>query len=310
MALGRSSRRPTIWTSSDCRAGMSKALIDPLEDAQARRPARRRRPGLAAERDPGQGGRLEQRQDLGDHQDAVPVPAVDEHAGHRAEEEGRGEPREADHAEQPGGIRAGEAEDQPAGRQPGHPGADEGHALAGEEEAVVPVRERPAHRRAGADSRSGPASADAMIAPLPRTAVGARPIGDRSGRSREPLRAAARQPACRRLGRGAARSPAEQQRTKGRWGAAGVGMAGSSGPSPAGSPGSRAEGLAVLYGSTRRVARPLRSGAPRTRSDAGPVPHLHGRWHRAGPPIEAPPLGAPHEVEDVPGSDSWAPTTR
>ncbi len=84
MALGRSSRSSTIWTTIDCRAGMSKALMRPWKTLSARTCQTWMTP---AERERREQRRLDHRQDLRDEQDAVAIPAVDEHAGERREEE-------------------------------------------------------------------------------------------------------------------------------------------------------------------------------------------------------------------------------
>ena len=132
MAFGRSSRFSTISTTKAWRAGMSKALISPWKRLSARTCQMLIDAG---ERQPRQRRRLEHGEDLGDHQQPVAVPAVDEDAGEGGEQERGDLPGEADQAEQE--RRAGQPVDQPAGRDPRHPGADQRDGLAGEEEPVV-----------------------------------------------------------------------------------------------------------------------------------------------------------------------------
>ena len=93
----------------------------------------------SAEGEHGEGEGLQHGEVLGPDQGAVPVPAIDPDPGKGAEEKGRDLSEEGDEAEHPG--RAGEAVDQPAGGDAGHPGADEREALAAEEEAVVAASE-------------------------------------------------------------------------------------------------------------------------------------------------------------------------
>ena len=101
---------------------------------------------FAAEGDHRQQGRLDQRQYLRDDEEAVAVPAIDEDAGERSQEEGRHLAGEADQAEQEGRVRAAEAEDEPAGGDARHPGADQRDALADEEQPVVAVGQGPPQR--------------------------------------------------------------------------------------------------------------------------------------------------------------------
>ena len=137
MALGRCARSSTISTTNDWRAGVSNALMIPWTTCSTRMYAT---VIDAGERQHGERERLQHREHLRDDQDAMPVPAVDEHAGERREHERRDLAAEADDAEQQ--RRAGEPIDQPARGNARDPGADQRDALSAEEEAVVSGAER------------------------------------------------------------------------------------------------------------------------------------------------------------------------
>src|SRR5208282_1600782 len=78
---------------------------------------------------------------LGPHQDFAPVDAVDNDPGHGCEKECRYLPGEAYGAQQKRGF--GEAVDEPGGRDARHPRADEGDALAAEEETKIAMAQSP-----------------------------------------------------------------------------------------------------------------------------------------------------------------------
>ena len=83
------------------------------------------------ERQGGQGQRLGHRQNLGDHQDAMAIPAVEPNARDGRHEERRDLAHEAGEPQEEGGI--GELVDDPTHGEPGHPRADERNTLAREE---------------------------------------------------------------------------------------------------------------------------------------------------------------------------------
>ncbi len=120
MAFGRSSRSSTISTTKACRAGVSKALISPCTSCSTMISPTVM---MCISASTASGRRLQRREDLRDHQDAVPVPAIDQHAGHRSEKEHRDLAAEAGDAEQQ--LRAGEAIDQPARGHAREPRADQ-----------------------------------------------------------------------------------------------------------------------------------------------------------------------------------------
>jgi hypothetical protein len=85
--------------------------------------------------------RLHHREDLRDHQHAMAVPAVDPDARHRRQKKRRdltGEPRDPEQHRRPR-----KPVDQPARRDPAHPGPDERDALPGEEQSVIARSQRP-----------------------------------------------------------------------------------------------------------------------------------------------------------------------
>ena len=84
--------------------------------------------------------RLQHGEDLRHDQGAVPVPAVDPHAGDRSEEEHRDLRAETDDAQQDGRPR--QPVDQPTGGDAGHPRADQRDGLSAEKQPVVPGFER------------------------------------------------------------------------------------------------------------------------------------------------------------------------
>ena len=98
----------------------------------------------APQRQHGHGQGLQHGEHLGEDQQVVAIPAIDEHAGERGEKERGKLPGKAHHAEHQ--RRAGQAIDQPPGGDPRHPGADQREALAVEEQAEIPMRQRPPHR--------------------------------------------------------------------------------------------------------------------------------------------------------------------
>ena len=132
IAFPRSARSSIISITKAWRAGMSKALIMPWNSASADHP---RQVQVTRERQSSHRQRLHHRQDLGDHQDAMAVPAIQPDAGDRRHEERRDLAQEAGESQEKRGI--GELVDDPAGGKPGHPRADERNALAGEKQAVV-----------------------------------------------------------------------------------------------------------------------------------------------------------------------------
>ena len=69
----------------------------------------------------------------------MPVPAIREHAGQRRDEQRRDLVRKAEQAQQEGGV--GEAIHEPGEGHLLHPGTDQGDALTGEEQSVVPMRQ-------------------------------------------------------------------------------------------------------------------------------------------------------------------------
>jgi hypothetical protein len=83
--------------------------------------------------------RLHRGQDLRDHEDAMAVPAVGEHARERGQDEQRNLTRESGDAEEE--LGAGQAIDEPARGDARDPRADQRNALPGKEETVVAVRE-------------------------------------------------------------------------------------------------------------------------------------------------------------------------
>ena len=86
---------------------------------------------VAGERQRGQGQRLDHRQNLRDHQNAMAIPAVEPDAGDGRHEERRDLADEAGESQKEGGI--GELVDDPTHGEPGHPRADERNTLAREE---------------------------------------------------------------------------------------------------------------------------------------------------------------------------------
>ena len=105
------------------------------------------------ERERGKGERLHRGEHLRPDEDLALVQAIDPDAGEGREQEGGNLAHEADDAEQPCG--AGEAVDEPAGGDAGHPGADERDALAAEEEAEVGCAECPPGMRDAARMIAG-----------------------------------------------------------------------------------------------------------------------------------------------------------
>ena len=87
------------------------------------------------EREPGKGERLQHGQGLRPDQNFAAVDAINEDAGERSEEKGWNLAGEADGAQQERGF--GEPVDKPGRGDARHPGADEGDALAAEEEPEV-----------------------------------------------------------------------------------------------------------------------------------------------------------------------------
>jgi hypothetical protein len=69
------------------------------------------------------------------------VGAIDEDTREGCKEERRRLPDETDQPQDEGGVGPGEAKHEPARGDAGHPRADERNGLAGEEEAVVPMRQ-------------------------------------------------------------------------------------------------------------------------------------------------------------------------
>ena len=159
MALSRSSLL-VIWMISDCRAGISNALMQPSITAKASTCQTCTRPEIVSSRE-AQG--LEHRKRLG-HDDQFPARiAVGRQAAQASEgEDGdlRAEPRRA---QQQFGV--GQPVDQPGLRHVLHPGADQGNDLAGDEEAEVAV----------------PQGAEGLLAARPRKFCSGRTVGGASG---------------------------------------------------------------------------------------------------------------------------------
>ncbi len=76
-------------------------------------------------------------EELSDQQAAPPLPPVRPDARHRTQQEGRDLAGERHHTQQK--RRACQTIDQPTGGETGHPRADQGNALAAEEEPEVAV---------------------------------------------------------------------------------------------------------------------------------------------------------------------------
>jgi hypothetical protein len=104
---------------------------------------------------PAEGGRLEHGQDLGDHEQPAAVDPVGDHAGQRGDQQQRQLPGEADVPEPPRVL--GQVVDEPRDGDGGQKRAAQRDELAGEEQPVVPVGERPEH--AGRPGRHGGGSA-------------------------------------------------------------------------------------------------------------------------------------------------------
>ena len=88
----------------------------------------------------GQDQGLKQGETLGDHQDSAPVHPVGQDARKRRNKEDgnlAGEPYQAQEKR-----RVGQTVDEPAHGEALHPGADEGNALAAEEETIISVVQR------------------------------------------------------------------------------------------------------------------------------------------------------------------------
>src|SRR6516162_2627197 len=75
------------------------------------------------------------------------VPAIDQNAGQRCQEKRGDLAGKADDAEQSRlQFRRAQSKDKPARSGSRHPGADHGNELAGEEEAIIAMSQRPAQR--------------------------------------------------------------------------------------------------------------------------------------------------------------------
>ena len=105
------------------------------------------------QRERGQGERLDGSSGLCPHQQLAAIEALDPDARKWSQRKRNNLPREAHDAKQQ--RRMGQAIDQPAGRQPRHPGADHGDALAEEEELEVAVSQRSPGVRHRASEQSG-----------------------------------------------------------------------------------------------------------------------------------------------------------
>ena len=97
---------------------------------------------------------MQSRQRLGPNQHLPAVEAIYPYPGKGGEQEGWDLSHEADQAKHEG--RPGQTIDQPAGGDPGHPGADQGDALTAEKETEVTV------------SKSTPCVGDALFLMLLR----------------------------------------------------------------------------------------------------------------------------------------------
>jgi len=84
---------------------------------------------------------LDHRQDLCGHQQAMTVPAIDQHPGKRGKYKRWNPAGEADDPQEETGL--GQTENEPADGDLLHPGADQRDALAAEKETVIPVGEGP-----------------------------------------------------------------------------------------------------------------------------------------------------------------------
>ncbi len=119
--------------------GHVEGVDKPLKDAEGEDVPDIDHPGEGKGRER---ARLDHCQYLGDQEDAVAIPAVDEHTCERGEDESRDLPREAeDPKEQRGSCQP---IDEPRGSDAREPRTDEGDALAAKEEAVVAVTKRAA----------------------------------------------------------------------------------------------------------------------------------------------------------------------
>ena len=83
----------------------------------------------------GERARLQHREDLRDDEGPVPIPAIDQHTRERAQEERGHLAAKLTVPKKDGGTR--QTVYQPPGSDAGHPGADEGYALATEEQPVI-----------------------------------------------------------------------------------------------------------------------------------------------------------------------------
>ena len=173
IAFARSARSSTSSTTNAWRAGVSNALMRPWTTWSSRID---RTVTRAGQRQAGERQRLQHRQDLRHEEDPVAIPAIDEHAGERRDEQRRNLTAESNDAEEQFG--AGQAIDQPARRDAGDPRADERDALATEEEAVIGMSKGPGEP-AGSDHapyccRSGVLFPAARIAPYSSQESGGR----------------------------------------------------------------------------------------------------------------------------------------
>ena len=150
MALPRSARSSTICTRKAWRPGMSKALMMPcitLSASTQRMVMRRGSVSAASSRDCTMASVCVQTSTWRRSRRSTQTPA-------KGPAEGGNLAGEADGAQQQ--RRSGEAIDQPAGGDAGHPGADEGDALAAEEEPEVAMAKGPPGvRAAGLDALLG-----------------------------------------------------------------------------------------------------------------------------------------------------------